>query len=522
MKKKLSGSQIKRLIIVLMILGLAIITLILIGGPLVFWSLLAWLVNKMVLGSGMNVWLARGLMVPVAALLFYAIGLAFSLKKKKRVTGAILLCVFLCLGSLAMYNFTKEQHFAPKTNEPAQWYSKTPDGYRLFPRPGYDPVTGEKLQKVTPEVAKEIEILKTTKGKIIKPVQEEYQFFDFWGRPIRWYYKDMKGKIEIFDRPGSHPTYGEPLLPVTKEIVQQYLKQLKREKTMEPEERILYDQLPNEFNFCGEHTIINDDKKCIFAKALRFQIDFHSSRKVRYIKNNPWFFFIGKQLQQAGLPVDLKYITVEETSLIPRLWEGGYWGFTDDIAPLHGLRVKTDYPYVFEQFDPVKSTSAITEVFKKHYMQFKNWSSVIVAYKMNPDDLKDAMKRAGTDDFYKLNNIPEEIQRIPFNVLAVKLIFENPGEYGISREGWIDDKIYNNCEIIKTEIKITEEFGVSCKEFIERLHINYPNLTIKDLVTFNPHLFINDYTEPEIDEILDDRFPRGTYTVYIIKRNGTS
>jgi hypothetical protein len=268
MKKKLPGPQIKRLIIVLMLLGLAAITAILIGGPLVFWSLLAWLVNKTVLSTGMNIWLARGLMVPVAALLFYAITLVFSLKKRKRITGAVLLCVFLCLGSLAMYNFTKEQHFKVKNNESVQWYSKASDGYRLYSHSGFDPITGEKLQKVTPEIAREIEARKQSKNEIIKPIREEYQFFDFWGRPIRWYYKNAKGRIEIFNQPGSHPTYGERLILINKEIVKEYLGQLEKEKaekmalekTLAPKQTPVYAQ-PFKQTDSPEKSVTRDEKK---------------------------------------------------------------------------------------------------------------------------------------------------------------------------------------------------------------------------------------------------------------------
>ena len=294
MKKKLSGSQIKRLIIVLMLLGLAAITAILIGGPLVFWSLLAWLVNRAVLSTGMNIWLARGIMVPVAVLLFYAIALVFSPKKRKRITGAVLLCAFLCLGSLAMYNFTKEQHFKVKNNESVQWYSKASDGYRLYSHSGFDPITGEKLQRVTPEIAREIEARKQSKNEIIKPIQEEYQFFDFWGRPIRWYYKNAKGRIEIFNQPGSHPTYGERLLLVNREIVKEYLGQLEKEKaekmalekTLAPKQTPVYAQPFKQIDSPEKNVALDEEKKPADTPTNTGQLTVDQPEQKAEIKNS--------------------------------------------------------------------------------------------------------------------------------------------------------------------------------------------------------------------------------------------
>ena len=261
MKNKLTGLQVKQLTIVLVILALAVITAMLIGGPLVFWSLFVWLTNK-VSDAGVNIWLARTLVVPMALLLFYAIKFMCSLKRKKREIGLILLCVFLCLEGLGMYGLTRDQYFN-------KWYSKAPDGYRLYSHSGFDQVAGQKLQKVTPEIAREIEIWGKNRVKVLRPIQEEYQFFDYWGMPIRWYYKCANGKIEIFDQPGSHPTYQEPLRPVTKEIVKEYLEQLEKEKaeraipqkTSTPEQPPINNQPSNQTDSVEKPITPDEDEK---------------------------------------------------------------------------------------------------------------------------------------------------------------------------------------------------------------------------------------------------------------------
>lgn len=49
---------------------------------------------------------------------------------------------------------TPDYHFDPETGEPLKYYSQLPDGrYRIYSEPGYDPVTGDFLMKITREVS---------------------------------------------------------------------------------------------------------------------------------------------------------------------------------------------------------------------------------------------------------------------------------------------------------------------------------------------------------------------------------
>ena len=50
-------------------------------------------------------------------------------------------------------------------------------------------------------------------------------FFDSrTGEPIIWYYRNKSGNIELFDLMGFHPETGEELLPISKDIVEQWKK----------------------------------------------------------------------------------------------------------------------------------------------------------------------------------------------------------------------------------------------------------------------------------------------------------
>ena len=54
-------------------------------------------------------------------------------------------------------------------------------------------------------------------------------FFDrATGEPIVWYLKTAAGELELFDLMGFHPATGEELLPVTKEVVNEWNQQRRK------------------------------------------------------------------------------------------------------------------------------------------------------------------------------------------------------------------------------------------------------------------------------------------------------
>ena len=69
------------------------------------------------------------------------------------------------------------------------------------------------------------------------------------GEPIVWYYADKTNGVEIFDLMGFHPDTGEELLPITKEVAEQWKKQSdKRSRRVprliaDPDKYVFFDAL---------------------------------------------------------------------------------------------------------------------------------------------------------------------------------------------------------------------------------------------------------------------------------------
>jgi TPR repeat protein len=160
--------------------------------------------------------------------------------------------------------------FDPVTGKARVWYLRTESGdYEFYDRPGFNPRTGEPLAAIDTIVISEWQRHETDKaspkcyvitkesvsygnrpgidavtGRQCRPLTiellerlREYErgnranritksdpiFFDLRnGEPIVWYAKSRDGSIELFDLMGFHPDTGEELLPVTKEIVENW------------------------------------------------------------------------------------------------------------------------------------------------------------------------------------------------------------------------------------------------------------------------------------------------------------
>jgi hypothetical protein len=112
--------------------------------------------------GGLNIWLARAIGIALAGAVFFGTKWAFSLNPRKRTRGDFLILGSFLAFNLLMYACTRstdaleaEGRLITQTGDPAKWFYIADDGtWRLFSHPGYAP-TGEQLQEMTPEAARE-------------------------------------------------------------------------------------------------------------------------------------------------------------------------------------------------------------------------------------------------------------------------------------------------------------------------------------------------------------------------------
>ncbi|MCH5225792.1 MAG: LysM peptidoglycan-binding domain-containing protein [Muribaculaceae bacterium] len=143
-------------------------------------------------------------------------------------------------------------------------------------------------------------------------------------------------------------------------------------------------------------------------------------------------------LEEQGLPLELKYLPMIESSLDPnavsRHGAAGLWQFMLATAKGLGMEVNS---LVDERRDPYLSSEMAAAYLKGLYDSYGDWSLAIAAYNCGPGTLNKAIRRAGGDpkshDFWSLYNyLPEETRGYVPAFIAVNYVMNYYPDHNIS------------------------------------------------------------------------------------------
>lgn len=220
----------------------------------------------------------------------------------------------------------------------------------------------------------------------------------------------------------------------------QELEQSLEEFRSRPRVRPLQDYpIPEQLEFCGETVSLADP-----VMRQRFEAEFH-----RFLVNRHWtlrwmrrsrdvFPEIEKRLAAAGMPDDLKYVSVIESSLDPRATSSagavGYWQFTRDTGRRYGLHRTSN---VDERRDLAAATEAALKYMGELHEEFGSWALVMAAYNAGENRIRDAIEYQGHSDYHRLY-LPRETEAYWYKAATVKLLMENPELYDLELpdDGW--------------------------------------------------------------------------------------
>lgn len=120
-------------------------------------------------------------------------------------------------------------------------------------------------------------------------------------------------------------------------------------------------------------------------------------------RSKHYFPIFEQKLDKYNLPLELKYLSVVESSLNTRAKSPsgalGLWQFMYPTAKEYGLRVTS---YIDERLDPFKSTEAACKYFIKLYDLFGDWNLVLAAYNGGPGYIQRKMIATGHDNYWDL------------------------------------------------------------------------------------------------------------------------
>lgn len=189
--------------------------------------------------------------------------------------------------------------------------------------------------------------------------------------------------------------------------------------------------IPDEMTFAGERTVFDRyDKRERMDRELNSFTYFHSTTLLLFKRANRIFPIIEPILKQQGVPDDIKYLAVIESSLDYRAVSparaAGLWQFMATTAPGYGLEVGSD---VDERYHIEKSTVAACRYLKDAYRKYGSWSAAALAYNGGQGRITGELSKQRVSDAMDLWLV-DETTRYYYRMLAVKQIFENPRQYG--------------------------------------------------------------------------------------------
>lgn len=123
----------------------------------------------------------------------------------------------------------------------------------------------------------------------------------------------------------------------------------------------------------------------------------HKSLVLRMLAYSQYYFPIFEaELARQGLPLELKFLPVIESALIPtatsRVGAVGLWQIMLNTGRQYGLEISS---MIDERRDPVAATRAACLFLKDLYRIYEDWTLVLAAYNYGPGNVNKAIRSAG-------------------------------------------------------------------------------------------------------------------------------
>ena len=237
-----------------------------------------------------------------------------------------------------------------------------------------------------------------------------------------------------------------------------------------------------------EHQHVREmlDREFTIAVWNRAQVFMWLKRAGRYVP------FIETKRTEAGMPLDLKYLAVAESNLIPtarsRKGAVGTWQFIVKTARLNGLRVDRNMD---ERQSIQRSTEAAITYLRRLKGIFGAWTLALAAYNCGEVTLEKEIEEQQVVEYYRLN-LPLETERFIYRIAAIKIIMENPERYGYNMA---PQHLYEPIHF--DTVRVTVNTSIHLANIAKTLDLDFK--VIKEM---NLHIF-------------GYKLPKGSYNVYV-------
>ena len=261
---------------------------------------------------------------------------------------------------------------------------------------------------------------------------------------------------------------------------------------------------------------VNPEAKLFVDDYIRSHTNYFNNMK---IWGKPYFDLYDHILGSYGIPVQLKYLSVIESSLNSTAisWAGavGPWQIMADAAHQYGLRTG----YYDDRLDYVKSTNVAAQILKSLYADYKDWLLVIAAYNCGEGNVNRAITKAHSKNFWDIQYyLPQETRNHVKKFIATHYYFEGDGSIATMTADEAKNFIVNNTINSTNSYSALAANAVTINIYGKYNSVVIANTLMIDIVTFNQ-------LNPNIDntlakgEIYPLRIPADKADLFQAKKN---
>ncbi len=188
--------------------------------------------------------------------------------------------------------------------------------------------------------------------------------------------------------------------------------------------------IPEKLNFAGESVPLD---LYYVRESLERELltnTYWQSNTILMLKRASRFFpVLEKILKEQNIPEDFKYLALIESgflNVVSPAGASGFWQFMKATGTAYGLEINDE---IDERYHLEKSTIAACNYLKSAKKSCKNWTLAAAAYNAGEGGIRNVLNKQQVDNYYQLN-LNAETARYVYRILALKLICENPMDYG--------------------------------------------------------------------------------------------
>ncbi len=212
-------------------------------------------------------------------------------------------------------------------------------------------------------------------------------------------------------------------------------------------------RLPDTLTFAGQQVPLDnwDVRERIEYEFYQFLAD-EGDSIILAKRTGRCFPPVEKQLAEAGLPEDLKYMLLVESKCISAAYSrakaSGPWQFIRSTGKQYKLR--TDQ-WRDERRNLEMSTDAAIKHLRQLQEEMGDWFLAMAAYNAGEYRIKQLLKDQKIDEYWKLHHVRETMYYVP-RIIAAKEIYSQPEKY----LGLTESDLYQPLETETVTVEVTE------------------------------------------------------------------